>query len=479
MDMIWQATLDGYVKLLYDNDPQGHLLDSIHDFEKRYCQIAEEHIGNPDVAGVLSRTGLQDEYNRLYMASINRNNDYNTVPAEDQPQMFDYRKEQRLPTVHEFLNNYRLVYEEIRPNAREATNKAYEKLFEVEKRTDDLIEAQMIIEREKLILNTVIADYKELAEDFLKAADPNYEITSSVVKLSAETYVSASSLDEITYMGEIARGKADDIAVQNLVKIELMVQFMTLIYAWEHTKRKVREGGAHIGEFAQAMVVTREKTRSCYRFMSRDMGIDFDKIERTPFYRIMLLNPKGLDELWRIKKIMHPDNIKAAKYVLFEEILTDRSMEDILLSPQEVPYYEPVDTIHDDPALDDEYMAIAAELNKDIPYFRRNMTEAELQEYRKAVKEGVSSEKLLQNMKQMNQKFYEGTGGVSAGIGGGVSGGGGFLRGAASGFGTAAGAVKNMSHDMKKDFGKSAAKDAAATAAKEVGRSLLRGLFRK
>ena len=23
MDMIWQATLDGYVKLLYDNDPQG------------------------------------------------------------------------------------------------------------------------------------------------------------------------------------------------------------------------------------------------------------------------------------------------------------------------------------------------------------------------------------------------------------------------------------------------------------------------
>ena len=163
MDMIWQATLDGYVKLLYDNDPQGPLLESIRDFEKRFCQVAEENTGNTDVAGVLSRTGLQDEYNRLYMASINRNNDYSAVSAEDQPQVFDYQKEQRLPTVHEFLNNYRLVYEEIRPNAREATNKAYEKLFEVEKRTDDLIEAQMIIERDKLILNTVIADYKELA----------------------------------------------------------------------------------------------------------------------------------------------------------------------------------------------------------------------------------------------------------------------------------------------------------------------------
>ena len=37
MDMIWQATLDGYVKLLYDNDPQGPLLESIRDFEKRFC----------------------------------------------------------------------------------------------------------------------------------------------------------------------------------------------------------------------------------------------------------------------------------------------------------------------------------------------------------------------------------------------------------------------------------------------------------
>lgn len=478
MDMIWQATLDGYVKLLYDNDPQGALLESIRNFEKRFCQVAEENSGNPDVAGVLNRTGLQDEYNRLYMASISRNNEYNAVSAEEQPQVFDYRKEQRLPSVHEFLNNYRLVYEEIRPNAREATNKAYEKLFEVEKRTDDLIEAQMIIEREKLILNTVIADYKELAEDFLKAADPNYEITSSVVKLSAGAYASANSLDEITYMGEIARGKADDLAVQNLVKTELMVQFMALIYAWEHAKRKIREGGPRIGDFAKAMVVAREKTRSCYRLMSRDMGIDFDKIESTPFYRIMLLDPKGLDELWRIKKVMHPENIKATKYVLFEEILTERSLEDILLSSQQQPYYEPVDTIYDAPELEDEYLAIAAELNKDIPYFRRNRTDAELRKQRKAVKGGFSSEKLLQNMKQLNQTLSAGAGAVSAGMTGGFAGGSSCM-GAASELGTAAGAVKNMSPDMKKEFGKSTAKSTAATAAKEVGRGLLRSFFRK
>ena len=29
MDAIWEATLNGYVKLLYDNDPQGSLLKRI------------------------------------------------------------------------------------------------------------------------------------------------------------------------------------------------------------------------------------------------------------------------------------------------------------------------------------------------------------------------------------------------------------------------------------------------------------------
>ena len=52
MDMIWQATLDGYVKLLYDNDPQGPLLESIRDFEKRFCQVAEENRGTVRALGI-------------------------------------------------------------------------------------------------------------------------------------------------------------------------------------------------------------------------------------------------------------------------------------------------------------------------------------------------------------------------------------------------------------------------------------------
>ena len=52
-------------------------------------------------------------------------------------------------------------------------------------------------------------------------------------------------------------------------------------------------------------------------------------------------------------------------------------MEDILLTAQKIPYYESLDALHDVPGFDDEYLAIANELNKDIAYFRRNKTDAE------------------------------------------------------------------------------------------------------
>ena len=40
-------------------------------------------------------------------------------------------------------------------------------------------------------------------------------------------------------MGQIARGKAEDLAVQNQIEMDMMVQFMSLIFTWEQAKRKV------------------------------------------------------------------------------------------------------------------------------------------------------------------------------------------------------------------------------------------------
>ncbi len=451
--------LDAYMKPLYDGRPEGALLESVRNLEQKLTQYADD---NPSSMDMVGDSGLRDEYNQVYMAVINRNNDYSVSDESDRPAAFDYSKEQRLPTVHEFLDTYRLVYEtSVRPNKRELTDRAYQELFNVENRTDDLMEAQLIIEREHLIVNTVTAEYKYIAQDFLEAADPNYEVTSAGVRNSIGIYANAKSLDEVTYMGELAKAVCDDIAVQSKLKLEMMINFTALIFGWENSKRKIREGDKESESYAEVMVVSRSRMRKYYRFLSEDMGITFDTMKQTPFYRIMMLNPQGLDELWRIKKVMHPDNIKAIEYVLFEEILSPKSIEEILMTPQPYPYYEMIDS-NRYPEIDEEYAQLAEELNRDLKYFRRNRVPESRNKKHK-----VSQEELIDNTKAMTMN-------MAASSQAGASG--------SAGAGRAAGVLKNISSaktGMTPDIKKSMVKGAAAEAAKDIGKGLLRGLFRR
>lgn len=352
-----------------------------------------------------------------------------------------------VPTVHEFLNSYRMIYDQIRGYGREETNRAYEKLLDVENRTDDLVEAQYIIEKEHLVLNTVIADYKAVADEFLEAADPGYDVTSAVTQATVGVYATAKSLDEGTYMGEVAKGRTSDLAVQINLKVQLMTAFTGLVHVWEHSKRKIREGDMLLEDYVRSMVVTRKKIKEYYRFLSEDMGLTFDVMEQTPFFRISMLNPSGLDELWRLKKVMHPDNIQAIKYVLFEEVLTDKTIEEILLTPQKYPYYESLDTLKY-PEVTDEFQQIADEMNKDIAFFKHNRAEGRSE----------TASGLAEKMGSMNRKLMK-----IPGQGPQVS-----------------SAVKSQKvPGISKGAGGGIAKDIAKSAAKDIGKGLLKGLFRR
>ena len=130
MDMIWKATYDSYMKLLYDMKPQGALQVRIQEFESEFQQIAEQHAGTLDIAGVLARTGLQQKYNSLYVecqAGANAYVDFDEGRdlTDGSPRVFNAAKEQRLPTLHEYIDTYRAVYESIRNYDRPGTAKAY------------------------------------------------------------------------------------------------------------------------------------------------------------------------------------------------------------------------------------------------------------------------------------------------------------------------------------------------------------------
>lgn len=435
--------IDTYMNAIYDAKPQGQLLERVKAFERRLVEFAD---ANPNSMDVVGDSGLREEYNKLFTEAISGGSFQGGGNVQGGGSFQGGGQETpsvKLPTVHEFLDTYRHVYEtSVSQYDRELTKKAYMELFDVENRTDNLMEAQLIIERENLILNTVTADYKNLVEDFLEAADPNYEVTSASVKNTLGVYASAQNLEEITYMGEVAQASCDDIAVQTRIKVGMFTNLTALILAWEYAKRRIREGHPKAAELAMRMVLTRKKLRAYYKFMSEDMGIGIDEIFTTPFYRIMLLNPQGLDGLWRIKKVMHPANLEATRYILQEEVLTEKTMEEILASPQKAPYYEMLDS-NLYPRLDDEYERIAQELNKDIKYFNND-----------GGGRARTQEELIEKTKNMGLSIAKSN--ESQGQGSFGSLGGGNLKG-------------SLSNAMP----------TSASTAKEVGKGILKGLFRR
>ena len=145
-------------------------------------------------------------------------------------------------------------------------------------------------------------------------------------------------------------------------------------------------------------------------------------------------------------------------------MLSDKSIEEILMTPQPYPYYEMIDS-NRYPEIDDEYAQLAEELNKDLKFFQRNRTPDG-----KTKKHTASQEELIDNTKAMTMN-------MAASSETGASGN--------TGAGKASGLFRNLSSaktgvaGMSSDTKKSLAKGAAAGAAKDIGKGILRGLFRR
>jgi len=109
-------------------------------------------------------------------------------------------------------------------------------------------------------------------------------------------------------MGDI-QDKYDDDAVQKQIKAELSAILDALVFGWNDSKENIWAGHIYMDKYAQAMVVTRKLARRFYDFIYNDMGLSIEKID----------------------SITHTDT-ESIKYTLFEEILSSRTIEEILLT---------------------------------------------------------------------------------------------------------------------------------------------------
>lgn len=100
----------------------------------------------------------------------------------------------------------------------------------------------------------------------------------------------------------------DDSAVQKQIMAEISAILDALVFGWQDAKEKIREGHIYMDKYAQAMVVLRKQTGKFYDFVYSGMGLTIEKIESTY------------------------NDMDSIRYILFEEILSARSIEEILIS---------------------------------------------------------------------------------------------------------------------------------------------------
>lgn len=118
--------------------------------------------------------------------------------------------------------------------------------------------------------------------------------------------ISAGSvMDRIDHIQE----QYDDDAVQKQIKAELSAILEALVFGWNDAKQNIWNGHIYMDKYAQAMVVARKLTRRFYDFIYGDMGLTIEKIEP-------IIN----------------NDMDSIIYVLFEEILSSRTIEEILLT---------------------------------------------------------------------------------------------------------------------------------------------------
>ncbi|MBE5780226.1 MAG: hypothetical protein E7328_00165 [Clostridiales bacterium] len=310
-------------------------------------------------------SGLQERYMSLVtqvaMASMQQ-----SAPAEQEASAV-----QPLPSVKQFLAQYEMGYQEVKKAGyRKRGEKAYEDLFAVADRTDDMLQAQIILEEERHLWKIVAEDSLDIYETIYEAMDPLYRMVTEPLKLHMDAYKESSGDEELTYKLEKLEDEKLRIRTEGGVQVQLAGQlavfllgyFKARIMVWEWESDKSASSGY------AGMVSNRASIRRMLENMKALFGLTWQDLLKDESTKIWMLSPRNVDAFGRIKAAMVPGNFEVYADLLENEILTDKTMEEIIF--RKPPKYMSfvLNAGHDRYA--ERAEKIAEELNKDIAYFK-------------------------------------------------------------------------------------------------------------
>lgn len=121
------------------------LATEVESFKQELINFAEQNDDPATFFDAYAKSGIQDKYTAL----ISKVAVASMANSEDAPEPIEHTSQ--LPSVKEFLEQYKVSYDEVCKRDSVAGRAAYEELFAVADKTDDLLEAQIIIEENRLL----------------------------------------------------------------------------------------------------------------------------------------------------------------------------------------------------------------------------------------------------------------------------------------------------------------------------------------
>ena len=330
MEDIISQMIEGY--LIAFNSYQikdDSLQKEVDDYKSKLTDFANSFSDVVEFSGKFAESGLQEKYSAL-ISKVAMSN------LECQSENKDGKSNDTIAvvSVKEFVEQYRTSYDEvIKAKYRKRAKVAYEKIFEVADKTEDMLDAQIICEKDRLLWEIVPEDALDIFETTLEAMDPVQEATTITLIKNIESYKKAESDEELAYLLDLAEFDREQTIKNNNIRMfvailfgKLLVEFnkcKIIIYEWENEEA--------VKKSVMGMIKLRHSLCRALTLLQKHYNMTFDDILKSEEMKIWLLVPGIIDGMGRIKTSMHPHNLDVFKEMIDNEIIQDTTIDEILM----------------------------------------------------------------------------------------------------------------------------------------------------
>lgn len=214
---------------------------------------------------------------------------------------------------------------------------AWRDLFAVGRKTDDILLAQIVIERERLLWQVQAQEALDSAHNTLRQHDPLQRDTALDARAALQAYPASRGEEELDYRLPKAQAelhtKAQAFAIRAAYARVLGAQLrafddaLAQVLAWKSPDAAQ--------ENLNRLSTLRETIRRTLAFLQDDLDLSSDELLSDEGIAIWLLDPRPTDATGRVKSVISPDAFARYRTLLADCISADSLATIVLRAAQQ------------------------------------------------------------------------------------------------------------------------------------------------